>query len=56
MVNDHYFNACMLIRNEYMVNKSDSVIAVWDGVEEGGTWYTVKYARKNGKTVNVIEV
>lgn len=33
-------------RNEWMVDRADTVIAVWDGVEKGGTWNCVAYARK----------
>lgn len=33
-------------RNEWMVDHSDkAVLAVWDGVEKGGTWNCIKYAR-----------
>lgn len=56
MVNDHYFRACMLVRNEYMVNKSDTVLAVWNGIEEGSTWQTIKYAKNKGKVVDIIRV
>jgi uncharacterized phage-like protein YoqJ len=37
---------CMNKRNEMMVDSSNYVIAIWDGVENGGTWNTVKYAKK----------
>lgn len=41
-------------RNRYMVDKSDVVIAVYDGRESGGTYYTMKYAQKCGKNLVVI--
>lgn len=56
LVSDHYFSACMLVRNEYMVDKSDTVLAVWNGEEDGGTWQTIKYARSKNKRVDVIPI
>ena len=34
-------------RNEYMVDKADTLIAVWNGTS-GGTANCVKYAKKKG--------
>lgn len=31
-------------RNEWMVDRADTVIAVWNGDEKGGTWNCVEYA------------
>ena len=39
------------IRNEYMVDNADVVIAVWDGVKRGGTYNCVKYANSIGKKI-----
>jgi uncharacterized phage-like protein YoqJ len=41
-------------RNEYMVNRCDVLLAVWDG-SEGGTANCVWYARKVGVPVVVID-
>lgn len=41
-------------RNEYMVDLTDKVIAVWDG-SSGGTGNCVKYAKKVGKEIIRIE-
>ena len=41
------------IRNEYMVDNADVVIAVWDG-SKGGTCNCVNYAKKIGK--NIIQI
>lgn len=35
---------CYQDRNRWMVDRADYTIAVWDGVEKGGTWNCVKYA------------
>lgn len=42
---------CMNKRNEWMVDNSKFVIAVWDGVEDGGTWNTVKELRKRQRSM-----
>jgi len=44
----------LLKRNRYMVDKSDMVIAVFNGIEKGGTWYTIKYAKKQNKRIEII--
>jgi uncharacterized phage-like protein YoqJ len=40
----------MQIRNEWMVNNSDKVLAIWDG-SNSGTGRCVDYARKIGKEI-----
>lgn len=48
-----YHPAKMQIRNRYMVNNSDIVIAVWNGTK-GGTANCVNYAKKQGKNIVII--
>ena len=43
-VSNAYFKACMHVRNQYMVNKSSLLIAVF--ANDGGTGSTIKYAQK----------
>jgi len=38
-------------RNEYMVDRSDRMAALWDG-SEGGTFNCVQYARKQDKQID----
>lgn len=40
----------MQIRNEFMINKADKVLAIWDGTT-GGTGNAVAYATKMGKEI-----
>lgn len=56
LVSECYTPECMLKRNRYMVDKSDLVIAVFNGVKTGGTWYTINYAQKKNKTIEVINL
>ena len=51
IVSPYYHGGCMQKRNCYMVDKSDTVLAVWNGKESGGTWNTIKYAQKNQKPI-----
>lgn len=53
LVQHHYDNECMQKRNKYMVDKSDIVIAVWNG-KASGTSKTVAYAQEQKKTVIII--
>lgn len=46
----------MLSRNRYMVDKSDLVIAVFNGIEKGGTWYTINYADIVNKHIEIIDL
>ena len=45
---------CYHARNRYMVDRSERVIAVYDGSLSGGTFTTVSYARKKGVPVELI--
>ena len=48
-----YHPAKMQLRNKYMCDNSDIVIAVWNG-SKGGTANCVSYAKKQGKEIIVI--
>lgn len=54
LVSERYTPDCMLKRNRYMVDKSELVIAVFNGIEGGGTWHTLSYARRRGKAIELI--
>jgi len=46
----------MFFRNEWMVNNSDKVLAVWNKVEKGGTYHAVSYARGVGKPIIFVDI
>ena len=50
-INDHYFTGCYQVRNEWMVDRSSLVIAVFNG-QKSGTKNTVDYAKKQGLIIN----
>ena len=54
-INDHYFTGCYQVRNEWMVDRSNLVIAVFNG-QKSGTKNTVDYAKKKGvMVINVLK-
>ncbi len=56
LVSKCYTPECMLKRNRYMVDKSELIIAVFNGIQKGGTWYTINYAKKENKHIEIIEL
>lgn len=50
---DQYSRVCFQARNEWMVDHSAKVIAVYDGCS-GGTHNTIHYAMKKGVAISVI--
>ena len=53
-INDHYFRACYQVRNEWMVEHSNLVIAVFNG-QKGGTLNTIRYSeRKKVRVYNCL--
>jgi ribA/ribD-fused uncharacterized protein len=48
-----YFTGCMQARNEFMVDRAQVLIAVWNGTS-GGTANCVEYARKQGREVIIV--
>jgi len=51
---DEYVDGCMIERNEYMLNNSSLVIALYNGLG-GGTKSTIDKAKKKGIDVVVIK-
>lgn len=51
---DSYTPIKMEKRNEYMVDRSDGVIAVWNGETKGGTYNCIKYVRQVGKPICIL--
>lgn len=43
-------------RNRYMVDQSDIVLGVWNGNKHGGTYNTIRYARRCQKALTLISI
>ncbi len=56
ILSEEYTPDCMLARNRYMVDKSSLIIAVFNGIQRGGTWYTIRYARKQGLEIDLLHL
>lgn len=56
LVSERYTAECMLKRNRYMVDKSELIIAVFNGIKKGVTWHTINYAKKENKVIVLIEL
>lgn len=50
----YYHKQAPLERNKIIVNKCDLLICLFDGRKKGGTYFTLNFARKVGKTVFII--
>ncbi len=46
---------CMLERNRYLVDHADCLLAVYNGEWRGGTAMTVRYARKLGREIIILQ-
>ncbi len=49
--NQPYFPSCMQIRNEWMVDNSELVVALYNGDLSGGTFNCIQYAKKQNKPI-----
>jgi uncharacterized phage-like protein YoqJ len=46
-----YRNGCLNKRNEWMVNKADLILGLFDGRQRGGTKHCLSYARQQRKRI-----
>lgn len=51
-----YTPNCMQARNEYMVDKCDLLLVVWNGKESGGTYNTLMYAKGKNKPYKLVKI
>lgn len=47
-LSDEFYKGCDNVRDQYMVDHSDKIFAIWDGVKSGGVWSTIRKAQKKG--------
>lgn len=54
-VSQAYHEGCMLERNRFMVDLAAVVVAAYNGEKRGGTAATVRYARRQGRELYLID-
>ena len=54
-LSSRYTRDCYHVRNRYLVDNADKLLALYNGGATGGTAYTVQYARQKNKEVVVID-
>lgn len=47
-----YYRGCDDVRDQYMVDNSDKIFAIWDGIKAGGVWSTIRKSQK--KSIDVV--
>ena len=47
-LSDKFYKGCDNVRDQYMVDHSDKLFAIWDGIKTGGVWSTIRKAQKKG--------
>ena len=50
-LSDEFYKGCDNVRDQYMVDHCDVLLAVWDGIKSGGVWSTIREAQKAGKKI-----
>ena len=51
MVSEEYHKENYFIRDKYMVDNCDILLAIWDGIEFGGTYNTIEYAKQINRKI-----
>lgn len=51
-LSDEFYRGCDNIRDQYMIDHSDKVFAIFDGKKSGGVWAAIRKAQK--KKINII--
>lgn len=50
-LSDEFYKGCDNVRDQYMVDHCDVLLAIWDGNKSGGVWSTIRKAQKAGKKI-----
>ncbi|MCL2774565.1 MAG: DUF1273 domain-containing protein [Oscillospiraceae bacterium] len=56
VTSEKYSSKCYQVRNTYLVEKSDRIIAVFDGRNRSGTAQTIRIARKKKREIRFIMI
>ena len=52
---EEWSRGCDDIRDRFMVDNCDILLAIWDGIRAGGVWSTIQYAKSQGKPIVYID-
>lgn len=52
VIEDAYSPEAYKLRNKYIVDHCDLLLAAWDGSEKGGTYHTIQYARSTDRGIH----
>lgn len=47
-LSDTFYKGCDNVRDQYMIDHSDILFAIWDRNKSGGVWSTIRKAQKKG--------
>ena len=50
-LSDEFYRGCDNVRDQYIVDHCDKLIAIWDGIPSGGVWSTIRKAEKKDKEI-----
>lgn len=50
-LSNEFYRGCDSVRDQYMIDHCDTLLAVWDGTKSGGVWSTIRKAQKAGKQI-----
>lgn len=50
-LSDEFYKGCDNVRDQYLVNHCDILLAIWDKKKSGGVWSTMRKAQKVGKPI-----
>lgn len=50
-LSDEFYKGCDNVRDQYIVDHRDVLLAIWDGKKSGGVWSTICKAQKAGKQI-----
>lgn len=50
-LSDAFYKGCDNVRDQYLVDHCDILLAIWDGKKSGGVWSTIRKAQKVGKPI-----
>lgn len=50
-ISPSYSKNSYIIRDKFMVDKSNKILCIWDGIQTGGTFFTRNYALQQHKEI-----